>query len=527
MEAMKLSEAKEAAMAAYMAAKAAHMAVEADKDADVESYVRAEFTVADAKAASDKAQAAETVEMAEQYQTMAEAAQTEVEMYAGMVTAAHNKMVMDDMADAAMVAMTKAANTKRAAIMKLGEGIRDDDGVKSDKPNGYVVKRKDGAVSEIDDPLSFPSLGEPSFKNMDDKWVRDNGEGTTEVVSANTFGRGSGSRQSFFRKYVNHMIDVDADPENVSETLSIGVGQRVGQKAGEEITSFPADKTAGIAVSTSFSIAETPNSVAFTDGGGPYDGKFDGVSGEFTCVSGCTSTGDGRKSTLAGEWNFKPTSLRSTVSTPDADYLEYGFWLKKTVKDGVTTYNEVKTFADGIGSYKDETDFGDVGDGADADTIVGTATYEGDAAGVYVHDNLGAGGAVESSTSGTFTADVSLTAHFGGPDVAINKKNTIDGSISNFDLSGGESDAWRIGLKADFDSDPDAPLTPPGIPSGTFKGAANGGGTAGSWRGMFRGEASGTGFSLGDRLAPPAVTGEFNANFINGNVAGAFGAEKK
>ena len=31
----------------------------------------------------------------------------------------------------------------------------------------------------------------------------------------------------------------------------------------------------------------------------------------------------------------------------DAEYLRYGFWLKKTTKDGATTYNEVETFADG------------------------------------------------------------------------------------------------------------------------------------------------------------------------------------
>ena len=30
----------------------------------------------------------------------------------------------------------------------------------------------------------------------------------------------------------------------------------------------------------------------------------------------------------------------------DADYQHYGFWLKKTTKDGATTYNEVETFAD-------------------------------------------------------------------------------------------------------------------------------------------------------------------------------------
>ena len=29
----------------------------------------------------------------------------------------------------------------------------------------------------------------------------------------------------------------------------------------------------------------------------------------------------------------------------DDDYVHYGFWLKKTTKDGATTYNEVETFA--------------------------------------------------------------------------------------------------------------------------------------------------------------------------------------
>ena len=35
-----------------------------------------------------------------------------------------------------------------------------------------------------------------------------------------------------------------------------------------------------------------------------------------------------------------------TVEEDDADYLHYGFWLKKTADaDGAVTYNEVETFA--------------------------------------------------------------------------------------------------------------------------------------------------------------------------------------
>ena len=36
----------------------------------------------------------------------------------------------------------------------------------------------------------------------------------------------------------------------------------------------------------------------------------------------------------------------ATSDVADADYLHYGFWLKKTTtQDGATTYNEVETFA--------------------------------------------------------------------------------------------------------------------------------------------------------------------------------------
>ena len=34
------------------------------------------------------------------------------------------------------------------------------------------------------------------------------------------------------------------------------------------------------------------------------------------------------------------------LTCQDADYMHYGFWLKKTTdSDGVTTYDEVETFA--------------------------------------------------------------------------------------------------------------------------------------------------------------------------------------
>ena len=68
-------------------------------------------------------------------------------------------------------------------------------------------------------------------------------------------------------------------------------------------------------------------------------------------------------------------------------------------------YNEVETFA-GASS-------GLPASGSVAMNVDGTASYEGDAVGVYVHHMLSEGGGmVDSSTSGHFKADASLMATF-------------------------------------------------------------------------------------------------------------------
>ena len=51
---------------------------------------------------------------------------------------------------------------------------------------------------------------------------------------------------------------------------------------------------------------------------------------------------------MALGWIFTPDA-GATSDVADADYLHYGFWLKKTTKDGATTYNEVETFAEATG----------------------------------------------------------------------------------------------------------------------------------------------------------------------------------
>ena len=83
----------------------------------------------------------------------------------------------------------------------------------------------------------------------------------------------------------------------------------------------------------------------------------------------------------------------------DADYLHYGFWLKKTTDaDGATTYNEVETFAEATGFAAT------VGDGLD--DVTGTAMYKGGSVGVYVKNVLDDQANIVSATSGHFSADV-------------------------------------------------------------------------------------------------------------------------
>ena len=105
---------------------------------------------------------------------------------------------------------------------------------------------------------------------------------------------------------------------------------------------------------------------------------------------------------MTGGWVFTPNP-KVTVDVADADYLNYGFWLKKTTdEDGVLTYNEVQTFA---GSNLDRS--------ADLANVTGSAAYKGGATGVYVHSVLKTDGTRESATAGQFKADAELTATFG------------------------------------------------------------------------------------------------------------------
>ena len=256
-------------------------------------------------------------------------------------------------------------------------------------------------------------------------------------------------------------------------------------------------------------------------------GTYNGAMGMYKCAGGaggCTVNINamGKITGMSDGWIFTPDE-GATSDVPDADYLHYGVWLKKTTdEDGVVTYNEVETFA---GSSLAAT--------GDVTSVTGTATYEGGATGVYEHSVKNPDGTEASATSGHFTADAELTAYFAqtlddasttavdeSGQIPPNLLRSISGTINNFMLSGhDEGPGWSVSLEKGAI----APST------GTASGLAKGGGAAASYSATFHGPI---GDHDGDAETPAiphpgAVVGEFNAFFSNGSVVGAFGARKQ
>ena len=144
---------------------------------------------------------------------------------------------------------------------------------------------------------------------------------------------------------------------------------------------------------------------------GEFAGAYDGAAGTYRCngFAQCTVTLDanGRITAMSTGWIFTPDRAPSSTCGTRT-YLHYGFWLKKTTDDeGAVTYNEIETFA---GSS--------VPVSGNLAAIMGRATHEGGAAGVYVIKTRydPSTGELVDANSGRFAADARLTATFGQTD---------------------------------------------------------------------------------------------------------------
>ena len=513
LEAMKLGDAQTAAQAAYNAAKAAVDAAAANRDADSDSYDAALQALGAAEAANSAAQAATTSGAAEAAQADAEAARDDAVAYVGMVNQAKADDDAAAAAAAAQAAHNKMVETKIAAISSEARSERraagqpfDDSDEGDDDNDNYAVKisHKDGSVSiEIDDP-EMPAKNDPQFTMSDGKYVRDNGGGVTEIISVMT--DIEAPVDTAFGKVYKLTLG-DADPDRTgdqSTTYAVRNDNDKGKVAASRIGSTPS--------STITLPVNQPASQGQTDkiNEGEFEGTFDGASGTYECVSACTVMTDskGKISSITGELQFTPDA-GETVSVPDNDFMHYGFWIKKSEKDGVTTYDEVQTFAGH--SMSETTNY--------ANVVDGSAKYEGGAHGVYTYNTFNADSSVDARSAGTFTADVALTAYFGEQSsVAQDKHNKLEGTVSNFELSGGEPNKWELTLRSSGNANiSNSASFTDGVASVKGQEPA-------TWSASFHGDGAAVTGDNGTVAPPPAVVGEFNGNFANGSVAGAYGA---
>ncbi len=130
----------------------------------------------------------------------------------------------------------------------------------------------------------------------------------------------------------------------------------------------------------------------------------------------------------------------------------------------------------------------------------------------------------KAATSGHFSADVALTANFGGGAVPANNQFAIEGMVTDFVLQHGEENDWAVKLGlADFSGrtagNEPGKSAPGNILTDMFSDVATGNSTAatGSWNGVFHGSSATVDHDMDDATPninpqPVAVVGEFNAN---------------
>ena len=244
-------------------------------------------------------------------------------------------------------------------------------------------------------------------------------------------------------------------------------------------------------------------------------GTYDGAPGKYTCAAPgpCSSTNDGKgsPSTLGGTWTFTPDK-GAMVSTPDAHYLYYGWWVHKNDKG---TPMAASAFAGRAGT-DDSTDGLD--DAVALNSITGSATYVGNAAGKFAIDNVLAG----TGSGGHFTADAMLMAEFGSED-----GKGVTGTIDNFMLNDTESVDWSVALMKGGLGNDNAIMAATTVWSIDGNKAP----ASGTWSGTMYDEMPGntddTPPGDGSNI-PTTVTGTFSSDFGSiGRMVGAFGANKQ
>lgn len=268
-----------------------------------------------------------------------------------------------------------------------------------------------------------------------------------------------------------------------------------------------------------------------TAGGINDDANWKGIPGRLVCIgeTDCAVT----NGTLSGNWYFAPdidgTALareRFYILKSDGTYeretlyAEYGYWL--TVDNGNVF---IKTYADtGIASDDVDDSLGTWRKASSEETGAlseETATYSGSARGYSARKDD------DYTHSGTFKADVKMTATFDGDD------STLGGTINNFRSDDGNTDAvnrsWSVTLvKQKIEPTNNGVVsghvvTPRNEHSDDRLGLARSNRPDGSKRGSWNVIQS---RADSNEVRPELLVGGFNAFFKDGAVAGAYAVRK-
>lgn len=251
-----------------------------------------------------------------------------------------------------------------------------------------------------------------------------------------------------------------------------------------------------------------------------FPGTYNGASGTYVCDTGGTAGGCGATfnsagiSLTSGTWTFVHPKGAMT-SEPDRNYLYFGWWLRKD-KDGMPTH--ASAFHGMEGTVTAPT--------VNLDTIDGSATYVGKAAGKFALSNLLDG----TGDAGHFTADATLEAKFGSGASA-----GITGMIDNF-MANDKSVPWSVSLHragwgaAGAITAPADNAATAAVDEGratTWSIDGNSASASGTWSGQTYDEAA-TGAADDGSNVPTTVIGTFQSEFGSiGRMVGGFGATKQ
>ena len=363
---------------------------------------------------------------------------------------------------AATAAATKAAGTKVKAIGveadqdpdaglggSLATGVTESTySMTIERPrSGTVVKIADTANATDDDPKFEQAMDFGDGRTMHVRAMEADADGNVveEVVIVST--DIAAPVATAFAKVAGQELtirDLDEDVDAGTDGVADNDFTAITVEAGTDDVNLPKIMSAKFAASSSAVLTFDADDDATDDMDKAFEtaGTYNGAMGTYRCGgdTDCTVTLDakGAVTGVSDGWVFTPDA-GATSDVADADYLNYGFWLKRTTdEDGVLTYNEVETFADSSV------------DASDVSSVEGRATYNGGATGVYVKNVQNSDGTLASATSGHFSADARTDCELRWrPAWLPDDQFTIGGTIDHFGIrpvQHGEENDWAVGL---------------------------------------------------------------------------------